>query len=144
MRSQDRAVPVVDLFAGPGGLGEGFAVLGRKEGKPVFSVRLSIEKDTMAHQTVTLRSFFRQFPHGEALEVYYQLARDSVSTTPRRNVEVGQAEGGRDCSRFLDNQCVSLDAGISQGKPCRGGTEGSLRWARQSSLVAASYDPHRS
>lgn len=46
--------PVIDLFAGPGGLGEGFSAEG-------FDVRLSVEKDKQAHRTLELRAFFRQF-----------------------------------------------------------------------------------
>src|SRR5882724_5435033 len=56
------SIPVIDLFAGPGGLGEGFAALGRPQGKPCFAIGLSIEKDPIAHQTLQLRAFFRQFP----------------------------------------------------------------------------------
>ena len=37
-------IPVIDLFAGPGGLGEGFAACTGAEG-PRFRVALSIEKD---------------------------------------------------------------------------------------------------
>jgi DNA (cytosine-5)-methyltransferase 1 len=47
-------VPVVDLFAGPGGLGEGFATF---RGGSVFHVALSIEAEKWAHETLTLRKF---------------------------------------------------------------------------------------
>lgn len=53
-------IPVIDLFAGPGGLGEGFSSL-LENGKPVFNIKLSIEKEKNAHKTLTLRSFYRQF-----------------------------------------------------------------------------------
>jgi DNA (cytosine-5)-methyltransferase 1 len=64
------AIPVVDLFAGPGGLGEGFSAF-RREGRRVFKIAISIEKDAHAHQTLELRSFFRQFPDREAPPAYY-------------------------------------------------------------------------
>src|SRR5712692_4257509 len=64
-------IPVIDLFAGPGGLGEGFSAF-RRNREPVFKIKLSIEKDTHAHQTLELRAFFRQFPDGKAREAYYQ------------------------------------------------------------------------
>ena len=53
-------IPVIDLFAGPGGLGEGFMSV-KSDGVSVFDIKLSIEKDTYAHKTLTLRSFYRQF-----------------------------------------------------------------------------------
>jgi DNA (cytosine-5)-methyltransferase 1 len=56
-----KSVPVIDLFAGPGGLGEGFSSLADPRGNRAFSVRLSVEKDAHAHQTLLLRSFFRKF-----------------------------------------------------------------------------------
>src|SRR5437016_8201643 len=54
------AVPVIDLFAGPGGLGEGFSAF-QARGSRRFDVRLSIEKDAVACATLRLRTFFRQF-----------------------------------------------------------------------------------
>lgn len=54
-------IPIIDLFAGPGGLGEGFMSLKNDDGKSVFDIKLSIEKDVNAHKTLTLRSFYRQF-----------------------------------------------------------------------------------
>ena len=43
--------PVVDLFAGPGGLGEGFAALKNQDGSRAFDSVASIERDKFAHQT---------------------------------------------------------------------------------------------
>jgi DNA (cytosine-5)-methyltransferase 1 len=63
-------IPVVDLFAGPGGLGEGFSAF-RREGKRVFKIMVSIEKDAYAHRTLELRAFYRQFPDSQAPEEYY-------------------------------------------------------------------------
>ena len=56
-----KKIPIIDLFAGPGGLGEGFMSLKDKNGKSVFDIKLSIEKEENAHKTLTLRSFFHQF-----------------------------------------------------------------------------------
>jgi len=73
-------LPVIDIFAGPGGLGEGFCRL-RRNAKPVFKIGLSIEKDEHAHQTLQLRAFFRQFPDKKAPKEYYQYlsAQNSMS-----------------------------------------------------------------
>lgn len=49
-------IPIIDLFAGPGGLGEGFSSL--KSGK-AFKIGASIEMNPHAHKTLQLRSFYR-------------------------------------------------------------------------------------
>lgn len=64
---------VVDLFAGPGGLAEGFANVRRKDGTRPFSIALSIEKEYSAHQTLTLRSFLRQFQDDPPEEYFHSL-----------------------------------------------------------------------
>lgn len=64
-------IPIVDIFAGPGGLGEGFSSLGRETGNPIFETAIAAEMDKHAHKTLTLRSFFRQFPHQKAPQSYY-------------------------------------------------------------------------
>ncbi len=51
---------IVDLFAGPGGLGEGFASL-EVDGHSPFHIGISIEKETSAHRTLTLRAFLRAY-----------------------------------------------------------------------------------
>ena len=56
-----KPVPVVDLFAGPGGLAEGFSAFRGPDGAPGFRVALSIEKDEAAHRTLQLRAFLRKF-----------------------------------------------------------------------------------
>jgi DNA (cytosine-5)-methyltransferase 1 len=61
---------VVDLFAGPGGLAEGFSAFAAKNGTRPFSIRLSVEKDAAAHATLQLRCFLRQFGSGFPDEYY--------------------------------------------------------------------------
>lgn len=51
---------IVDLFAGPGGLGEGFASI-VEEGHAPFRIGISVEKEKSAHRTLTLRSFLREY-----------------------------------------------------------------------------------
>jgi DNA (cytosine-5)-methyltransferase 1 len=67
-------IPVIDLFAGPGGFAEGFSSFPSGAEKH-FRICLSIEKDPYAHRTLELRSFFRQFPRGQVPEDYYQYLR---------------------------------------------------------------------
>jgi DNA (cytosine-5)-methyltransferase 1 len=73
-------IPVVDLFAGPGGLGEGFASLVTNALTHAFAIRLSIEMDQDAHTTLELRSFFRQFPDGAVPDAYYERLRGAITT----------------------------------------------------------------
>jgi len=62
--------PVIDIFAGPGGLGEGFASL-QDRGRRRFRSAVAIERDEFSHRTLLLRHFVRQFPDGEAPDDYY-------------------------------------------------------------------------
>src|SRR5256885_98821 len=73
-----KPMPVVDLFAGPGGLSEGFSALELPNGFRPFKVVLSIEADTTAHRTLELRSFFRQFGK-YAPKQYYQYLRKEIT-----------------------------------------------------------------
>jgi DNA (cytosine-5)-methyltransferase 1 len=70
-------IPVIDLFAGPGGLGEGFSSILDDNGKRVFEIKLSIEKDKNAHETLMLRSFTRQFPMGNIPPEYYDYVKEN-------------------------------------------------------------------
>ncbi|KAA8478213.1 DNA (cytosine-5)-methyltransferase 1 [Arcticibacter tournemirensis] len=87
-------IPIIDIFAGPGGLGEGFSSLLNPAGKRVFKIALSIEKDRYAHQTLTLRSFFRQFEPSKAPKDYYEFVKGNISLEElykRYPVEAGHA-----------------------------------------------------
>lgn len=65
-------IEIVDLFAGPGGLGEGFSAAGGESTTPM-SIRLSVEKDDFAIQTLRLRAFLRSFEGGFPAEYYQAL-----------------------------------------------------------------------
>jgi DNA (cytosine-5)-methyltransferase 1 len=69
------SIPVVDVFAGAGGLGEGFsAYTSVRSGVAPFKVALSAEMDGHAVRTLQTRAFFRQFAHGDAPKSYYDYA----------------------------------------------------------------------
>lgn len=63
-------ISIVDIFAGPGGLAEGFSSVLNAESERAFKVELSIEKDAAAHSTLCLRAFLRQFD-GRLPDEYY-------------------------------------------------------------------------
>lgn len=58
-----RKFGLIDLFAGPGGLGEGFAAAGREEAGEI-DIRLSVERQPIEVRTLRLRAFLRQFENG--------------------------------------------------------------------------------
>ena len=72
---------VVDLFAGPGGLAEGFSACRRPNGRRRYHIALSIEKDRVAHRTLQLRAFLRKFATGFPPE-YYDFLNGVVSEEP--------------------------------------------------------------
>lgn len=72
-------IPVIDLFAGPGGLGEGFSSLLTNECERVFKIKLSIEKEAHEHQTLELRAFFREFPPQKTPDDYYEYLRGKIT-----------------------------------------------------------------
>ncbi|MEN9864646.1 MAG: DNA-cytosine methyltransferase family protein [Pseudomonadota bacterium] len=74
-----KPIPVVDLFAGPGGLGEGFSSVLDDNDQPFFQIKLSIEKDPVAHQTLTLRSLYRALKVNGVPDSYYQYIRGHIT-----------------------------------------------------------------
>jgi DNA (cytosine-5)-methyltransferase 1 len=72
------SIPIIDVFAGPGGLGEGFSAFVRAGRSARFNIALSIEMEYWAHQTLLLRSFFHQFPVGEVPREYYCHLRGEI------------------------------------------------------------------
>ena len=80
-------VSVVDLFAGPGGLGEGFSAFKTKKGKSPFKIKVSVEKDPDAYSTLLLRAFFRQFS-GRAPDEYYEYVKSETNDPDRARGEL--------------------------------------------------------
>lgn len=121
---QPHPIPIVDLFAGPGGLGEGFSSL--HDGK-AFRILVSAEMDAAAHKTLRLRSFFRILKQKgeESLASYYQFC-NGESETPwdssnileweqagkeARQITLGTPEGNHELFNFLDK------AGLKNNEP---------------------------
>ena len=74
-------IPVIDLFAGPGGLNEGFSQI--IDGQLRFKSVLSIEKEAPEHKTLSLRAFYRYFLY-KGLEVpkeYYDYIQNKNDVT---------------------------------------------------------------
>lgn len=98
---------VVDLFAGPGGLGEGFASYG---GGDKFEIVLSAEMEESAHKTLTMRSFFRHVRGDEkALRAYYAYCHSEDAPHPSMVVKSAWGDASRESCRLTlgdqkDNQ----------------------------------------
>lgn len=117
------SIPVVDIFAGAGGLGEGFDAF---EDGGRFHVALSAEMDRHAVKTLRTRAFYRSFPPGEAPRSYYDYVkgqRDAPWTDETRHLwdaaglRACQLELGRvDHDLYLDERI----AGIAKDADRRG------------------------
>jgi DNA (cytosine-5)-methyltransferase 1 len=79
-------VPIIDLFAGPGGLGEGFASLRGYKRQAFFEIGLSIEKDAVAHRTLMLRAVFRRLRGTKDVKHYYSYMRGEIDEVTFRQV----------------------------------------------------------
>ena len=75
MIAMKKTIKIIDLFAGPGGLGEGFSSYSLNKSTP-FKIAISIEKEPFAHQTLSLRSFYRQFK--SAPSEYYDYIQGKI------------------------------------------------------------------
>ena len=100
------SVPVVDLFAGAGGLGEGFSQVGWREGNPYFRLAVSVEKDAAAHSSLKLRSFFRQFPFGAVPKEYYDNLKEGQNPEGLFTLEQYSNE-----ARNAENEALSIQLG---------------------------------
>ncbi|WP_372574845.1 DNA cytosine methyltransferase [Ruegeria jejuensis] len=125
---------IIDLFAGPGGLGEGFSAAGR-EGEVRMKIRLSVEMERNAIQTLRLRSFLRMFKDGFPPEYYDALnARKPLPDWSKlypiqwkhAEQEVRQLELGKDgvfeeIAEVLDRTREEFDGNtiLIGGPPCQ-------------------------
>ncbi len=124
---------VIDIFAGPGGLGEGFSALEIARARP-FQIGLSIEKDATAHRTLQLRAFYRQFKSADVPDSYYaylrgETDRESLQRECRKQWDAAAHEAvratlGKDDSYEIDRRIADIVAGSRQwvligGPPCQ-------------------------
>lgn len=76
----NKEILVIDLFAGPGGLGEGFSSCINPDGRKAFKIGVSVEKDPSAHKTLTTRAFFRKLSNNdESLKDYYAYVQNRIT-----------------------------------------------------------------
>ena len=110
-----KSYKVIDLFAGPGGLGEGFSSFRDAAGESRFRVSLSIEKDNIARRTLRTRKFFNAFDHAPA--EYFDYLRGDVPVETLCELypdefqaaedQAWQCELGRTPSRIVSKKIAS-------------------------------------
>jgi len=143
-------IPIIDLFAGPGGLGEGFGSLRDSQDDAVFDIRSSFEKDPVAHRTLTLRAFYRAFGHPSNVPgAYYdylqgKISRDDLLDNPRFQAESVRAKEEAHCQELGVTPADEIDQKIRDalrgnepwvligGPPCQVySVVGRSRWRRE-------------
>ena len=127
-------IPVIDLFAGPGGLSEGFASFTGANSERPFKVVLSIESEPTAHKTLELRSFFRQFAGRGVPQTYYKYIRGALDRetlmakhpreAARARNDAWQATLGKTPSYAIDQKIHTALGGAESwlllgGPPCQ-------------------------
>jgi DNA (cytosine-5)-methyltransferase 1 len=131
---QSKPIPIVDLFAGPGGLGEGFSSI--DDGK-AFKIIVSAEMEASAHETLRLRSFYRilrskgkksltsyyRFCNGESLHPYDDDTFSDWEEAGReaRKITLGTEAGNNELNIILDNADAELSRPwvLIGGPPCQ-------------------------
>jgi DNA (cytosine-5)-methyltransferase 1 len=99
---------IVDLFAGAGGLAEGFAGYRDRAGAAPFDIAFSVEKENSAHATLLLRSFLRQF--GDQFpDEYYEFLRGE------RSLDELTAEFPDEWAR-AENEALNLELGTAKAR----------------------------
>jgi len=127
---------IVDLFAGPGGLGEGFSCLKVGDHAP-FHIGISVEKEASAHRTLRLRAFLRQHQarHGALPQAFVDFHAGLLDEPDWHEVDAhawAQAEaearclelGTEDAGKAIDAAITSLrrdfdDTILIGGPPCQ-------------------------
>jgi DNA (cytosine-5)-methyltransferase 1 len=124
---------IVDLFAGPGGLGEGFSSLENS-----FEIAVSAEMDIHARSTLQLRAFFRllqkerpellsdyyQFCNGETDQAYSEQTEDLWirSKDEARQIKLGSEEGNAELENKITEASLhekNKDWVLIGGPPCQ-------------------------
>lgn len=118
-RAPREPIPVIDLFAGPGGLGEGFSQVRTGYGAYAFRLCLSIEKDAAAHRTLELRSMYRWFRGRTVPEIYWEYvagrkSREELVCHPTMAEAVAHARKEARCAELGVTPQSEIDAWIEQ------------------------------
>ena len=89
-------IPYIDLFAGAGGLGEGFSAYSPGNSR-IFNAVLSVENNAEACETLRLRHFFRQFGKERVPEAYYAHLQGKLGRGDLFNKYPEEGQKAMDC-----------------------------------------------
>ncbi|WP_316820824.1 DNA cytosine methyltransferase [Pedobacter gandavensis] len=149
----NKGIPIIDLFAGPGGLAEGFSSLVDDNNQRYFNIKISIEKDSHARETLKLRSFVRQFPYRLLPDEYYQFLQRKITLdelygfypdeAKEANSEAWQAILGETSESEIDERIKNALNGAQDwvligGPPCQ-----AYSMAGRSRVGGIAEDDHR-
>lgn len=120
-----KPIAIVDLFSGPGGLGEGFSAIRGRRGEQRYQIDVSIEKEASAHRTLRLRAFLRRFSKFPA--EYYDWMAGTISepdwaTLYPREWNAAEQEslcmelGTAETARVLENRIDAIRAEHGGGR----------------------------
>ncbi|WP_251827096.1 hypothetical protein [Pseudomonas aeruginosa] len=110
-------IQVVDLFAGPGGLGEGFSSYRDSQGE-AFEIKVSAEMEKSAHSTLQLRAFYRLLKRNqpEDLEEYYSFC-ETADAAPHTPAELemlgGTPNKRRNSSNWVPQRATNVSIAFS-------------------------------
>ena len=104
------SIGVIDLFAGPGGLGEGFASLGNGKNIP-FKIAKSVESDSTAIRTLKLRAFLREYKRQ-----HNKLPHQFVDFHAGLNTEPDWEEVDREAWLAIHDEILPLELGTNLGR----------------------------
>ncbi len=119
MTPQDELIPVIDLFAGPGGLGEGFASLGDHSTGRAFRLALSVEMDEHAHKTLELRALYRRFTDLNRPQDYYDYIRRPSAAARHTLFGAHPVEAQAAQNEAWRHRLSEDTAALATGKVCR-------------------------
>lgn len=105
--SLTKPIQIVDLFAGPGGLGEGFS---SHNGGHSFEIKVSAEMNSAARSTLRLRAFYRQLKkhYPEALHDYYNFCETDAVPEPFTSKSL-------EAWKHADKEALLLELGTAEG-----------------------------
>ncbi len=129
-------IPIIDIFAGAGGLGEGFSAIKSKSEIDIFRIALSIEMNELACSTLKLRAIKRHLQRAGHLDPYFAFIQGHISQSEFDSIpivaqaandasnEVFTAELGKTSARELDLRIKSALNGETEwvligGPPCQ-------------------------